>query len=129
MELQLQPKNKSNPSDAIFPPIRPSGVEDDEPIVQFPLYVDASLPFLDRDTDIGRQVTKSIVAADFDDDCATDEDMQENAQKAMIRELTKGIDKYLSLKKTGNEGKLVKNKDVKGRFINAKAWDWSPSEA
>ena len=74
-------------------------------------------------------MSKSIVAADFDDDCATDEDMQENAQKAMIRELTRGIDKYLSLKKTGNEGKLVKNKDTKGRFINAKVWDWSPSEA
>lgn len=44
----------------------------------------------------------------------------------MIRELTKGIDKYLSLKKTGNENKLVKNKDQKGRFINAKVWDWSP---
>lgn len=55
--------------------------------------------------------------------------MQENAQKAMIRELTKGIDKYLSLKKSGNEAKFVKNKDVKTRFINARAWDCSQDEA
>jgi len=48
-------------------------------------------------------VSKSIVAADFDDDCQTDDDMKDNAQKAMIRELTKGIDKYLTLKKSGNE--------------------------
>ena len=48
-------------------------------LVQFPVYEDASLPFLDQEHDIGRQVSKSIVAADFDDDCATDEDMQENA--------------------------------------------------
>ena len=69
--------------------------------------MDSSLPFLDRDTDIGRQVSKSIVAADFDDDCATDDDMKDNAQKAMIRELTKGIDKYLSFKKTGNETRFI----------------------
>lgn len=41
--------------------------------------MDSSLQFLDRDTDIGRQVSKSIVAADFDDDCATDDDMKDNA--------------------------------------------------
>ena len=46
----------------------------------------------------------------------------------MIRELTRGIDKYLSLKKTGHEGKLVKNSDVRGRFINARAWDSSPDQ-
>ena len=97
-------------------------------LVQFPVYEEASLPFLDRDTDIGRQVSKSIVAADFDDDCATDEDMQENAQKAMIRELTRGIDKFLSLKKTGHENKLIKNSDLKGRFINSRAWDRSPGD-
>lgn len=72
--------------------------------------MDSSLQFLDRDTDIGRQVSKSIVAADFDDDCATDDDMKDNAQKAMIRELTKGIDKYLSFKKIGNETKFIQNK-------------------
>jgi hypothetical protein len=55
-------------------------------------------------------VSKSIVAADFDDDCQTDDDMKDNAQKAMIRELTKGIDKYLTLKKSGNESKFISNK-------------------
>lgn len=75
LELQLQEKNM-NRSRNEFPPSKPS---EDDTLVQFPLYVDSSLPFLDRETDIGRQVSKSIVAADFDDDCATDEDMQENA--------------------------------------------------
>lgn len=65
---------------------------------------------MDRDTEIGRQVSKSIHQADFDDDCQTDDDMKDNAQKAMIRELTKGIDKYLTLKKQGNEQKFIQNK-------------------
>lgn len=47
--------------------------------VQFPLYEDTDLKFLDQNTEIGRQIGKSIVAADFDDDCCTDEDMHTNA--------------------------------------------------
>ena len=127
LELQLQQKVKNSTAGrSLLPCVRQS---EEGPLVQFPVYEDASLSFLDRDTDLGRQVSKSIVAADFDDDCDTDEDMQENAQKAMIRELTKGIDKYLTLKKTGNEVKFVKNKDVKGRYINSKAWDKFSDEA
>lgn len=126
LELQLQDRTKKPSARTYSSCLKPS---EDGPLVQFPVYEDTSLTFLDRETDLGRQVSKSIVAADFDDDCATDEDMQENAQKAMIRELTKGIDKYLTLKKSGNETKFIKNKDVKGRYINAKAWDKCSDES
>ena len=43
--------------------------------VAFPLYNDSDLPFLDQNTEIGRKIGKSIVHADFDDDCATDDEM------------------------------------------------------
>ena len=43
--------------------------------------------FLDPETEIGRQISKSIVQADFDDDCATDEDMKNNAQRILQKEL------------------------------------------
>lgn len=83
LELQLQPKSKSSSSQRDFSCLLPWKKQfSDEPsptLVQFPVYMDSSLPFLDRDTDIGRQVSKSIVAADFDDDCATDDDMKDNA--------------------------------------------------
>ena len=55
--------------------------------------------------------------------------MRENAQKAMIRELTKGIDKYLQLKRVGHTGKLIKNIDKRGRFTNGKSWDVSSNES
>ena len=44
-------------------------------MVSFPVYLDSSLPFLDRDTEIGREFRKAMVPTDFDDDCATDDDM------------------------------------------------------
>lgn len=111
LNLQLQPKNISSKecSQGLWF-LGKKFVEEDAKVVQFPVYYDSSLPFLDKTTDIGRQVSKSIVAADFDDDCATDDGMKSNAQKAMISELTKGIDKYLSCKKTGTETKFIKNK-------------------
>ena len=47
------------------------------------MYNDSDLAFLDTDTRIGRQINSSIVQADFDDDCATDEDMHTNATRIL----------------------------------------------
>ena len=110
LNLQLQPKNFSSKEGSQGLLASKKFVEEDEKVVQFPVYYDSSLPFLDKSTDIGRQVSKSIVAADFDDDCATDDGMKQNAQKAMIRELSKGIDRYLTYKKSGTEATFIKNK-------------------
>ena len=107
LDLQLQPKNVSSKK---APYLSKKFADEDTKTVIFPVYFDSSLPFLDKTTEIGRQVSKSIVAADFDDDCATDDDMKHNAQKAMIRELSKGVDKFLMYSKQGHESKFIKNK-------------------
>ena len=56
-------------------------------MLQFPVYQESDLMFLDKDTEIGRQISKSIVQADFDDDCATDDEMKNNAQRLLLKEL------------------------------------------
>ena len=40
-------------------------------------------------------------AADFDDDCATDEDMHSNATRILQRELKKGIEDFITAKLEG----------------------------
>ena len=55
----------------------------DERVIPFPMYNDSELKFLDPNTKIGRQIGKSIVEAEFDDDCNTDEEMQMNASRLL----------------------------------------------
>ena len=47
--------------------------------------------FLNPETEIGRQISKSIVQADFDDDCATDEDKKNNAQRLYKKSYDKAL--------------------------------------
>jgi DNA-binding cell septation regulator SpoVG len=46
----------------------------------FPLYNDRDLKFMDITHPIGYEISRSLVRADFDDDCATDEEMMENSK-------------------------------------------------
>ena len=85
------------------------------------MYNDSDLPFLDSDTKMGREIHKCIVAADFDDDCATDEDMQSNAVRVLEKELKKGIEQFLSAKQEGTEADFVKNINCQQRF-KKKPW-------
>jgi hypothetical protein len=68
---------------------------------------------LDENTKLGREISKSIVEAEIDDDCATDEDMKDNASRLLEKELKKGIEQYLQAKSQGEEQKLIYNLRLK----------------
>ena len=86
--IDLEIQNPQNPEDNI---------------ASFPLYNDEDLPLLDPSTKLGREISKSIVAADFDDDCATDDDMKANACRLLEKELRKGVEVYLIAKQKGQK--------------------------
>lgn len=49
---------------------------------------------MDKSTKIGNQISKSLVQAEFDDDCATDDDMKENAIRILQRDLKNSIERF-----------------------------------
>ena len=77
---------------------QPSGQD-----VDFDLYNEEDLPFLNKKTEIGRMVSKNIVQSSLDDDVMTDEEMIECANRVLkkevdraIRQFTNGLDrKYI----------------------------------
>lgn len=73
---------------------------------------------MDKDTKIGAEISRSIVRADFDDDVATDDDMEQNATKIMQRELSRGINRFLELKAHDKERDWIKNIDADQRYKN-----------
>ena len=62
------------------------------------MYDDYQLSFLDQNTNIGAEISRSIVKAEFDDDVATDDDMKNNAVRLLNKELSSAIDKYTKCK-------------------------------
>ena len=93
--------------------------------LQFPLYDDHQLPFLAPSTSIGAEISRSIVRAEFDDDVATDDDMKNNAEKLLNRELSGAITKYIKL---SNKSEMVKNVKLENRFKKLKVWEDSEAE-
>ena len=73
---------------------------------------------MDKDTKIGAEISRSIVRAEFDDDVATDDNMEQNATKIMHRELNRGIERFLTLKTQGKEREWIKNLDAEERYNN-----------
>ena len=65
---------------------QPSGVS-----VDFDLYDEADLPFLDKSTEVGRMVSKNIIQQNLDDDVMTDDEMIECANRLLSREVEKSI--------------------------------------
>lgn len=68
---------------------QPEGV-----LAEFDLYDEDDLPFLDRNTEAGRMVTKNIIHQNLDDDVMTDDDMVEAANKMLSREVEKAIKQF-----------------------------------
>ena len=94
----------------------PSGLGESGIQLQFPVYEDKDLTMLCQDTPICHKINRCIVQAEFDDDCATDEEMMKNAVSMLNRDLTRGIDKYESSKKQGSLSKYIKNENPNKRF-------------
>lgn len=64
--------------------------------IDFDLYDEVDLPFLDKDTEVGRMVSKNIIQQALDDDVMTDDDMIANAHKMLSREVEKSIKQFSS---------------------------------
>lgn len=59
--------------------------------IDFDIYDNADLPFLDQKTEVGRMVSKNIVQSTLDDDVMTDEEMINAANKILGREVERAI--------------------------------------
>lgn len=70
---------------------QPSGVP-----VDFDLYDEVDLPFLDRSSEAGRMVTSNIIHQPLDDDVMTDDEMIACANKLLGREVEKAIKQFNS---------------------------------
>lgn len=65
-------------------------------MIDFDLYDEADLPFLDKDTEVGRMVSKNVIQQALDDDVMTDDDMIAGANKLLSREVEKSIKQFTS---------------------------------
>ena len=59
--------------------------------VDFDLYDECDLPFLDKSTEVGQMVSKNIIHQALDDDVMTDDEMISCANKLLSREVEKAI--------------------------------------
>ena len=94
-------------------------------MVDFDLYDEVDLPFLDKATEVGRMVSKNIIQQALDDDVMTDDEMISCANKLLSREVEKAIKQFNS----GFDKSYIRNlKDIKawlwgaGRLIRDHQW-------
>lgn len=73
---------------------------------EFDLYDDTDLPFLDRRTEMGREVASKVIQSSLDDDVMSDDDTIRCATNILKRELNKAINSYQS---AFNKAALVRN--------------------
>ena len=62
----------------------------------FDLYDERDLPFLDKSTEVGREVSKNVIEQALDDDVMTDDEMISCANKLLGREVEKAIKQFSS---------------------------------
>ena len=72
----------------------------------FDLYNEAELPFLDRRTEIGREVAGKVIQSGMDDDVMSDDDTIRCATSILNKELSKAITSYQN---AFNKGALIRN--------------------
>ena len=74
--------------------------------VDFNLYEEENLPFLDRRTEMGREVAQKVIQSSLDDDVMSDDDTIRCATSILNKELNKAISSYQS---AFNKSTLVRN--------------------
>lgn len=70
------------------------------------MYNEAELPFLDRRTEIGREVASKVIQSGIDDDVMSDDDTIRCATSILNKELSKAITSYQN---AFNKGVLIRN--------------------
>jgi hypothetical protein len=84
--------------------------------VNFSLYSDKDLPFLNSNSEMGTVIRKTIIDGDVDDDCQTDQEQRSDAKDMLKNELAQAISKFLSDKRDGIQANFVKNINAYKRF-------------
>ena len=79
-------------------------------MVDFDLYDEVDLPFLDKATEVGRMVSKNIIQQALDDDVMTDDEMISCANKLLSREVEKAIKQFNS----GFDNSYIRNLKIEG---------------
>ena len=64
-------------------------------MLAFPIYENDQLSFLDKQTEMGKRISRSLVRATIDDDVETDDELMAGSKKAMQKELCVGINAFL----------------------------------
>ena len=85
------PVRKIWPSSTFTLERQPCGVP-----VEFDIYDEIDLPFLDKATEVGRMVSKNIITQALDDDVMTDDEMILAANKLLTKEVEKSIKQFNS---------------------------------
>ena len=60
-------------------------------MVEFNLYLDDDIPFLNGDNDMCEMMRRNIIEGDVDDDCQTDGEQHDDAKEMMKNELKNAI--------------------------------------
>lgn len=89
--VRSPPLRKIWPTSTISLERQPSGIP-----VDFDLYDEVDLPFLDRSSEAGRMVSANIIHQPLDDDVMTDDEMISCANKLLAREVEKAIKQFSS---------------------------------
>lgn len=87
--------------------------------MNFQLYQDKDLPFLNSSSEMGTVIRKTIIDGDVDDDCQTDQEQRSDAKEMLRNELTLAINKYLGDKKDGTQANFIKNLNAYKRFARS----------
>ncbi|CDW85229.1 UNKNOWN [Stylonychia lemnae] len=85
-------------------------------MLDFNIYEERDLPFMNQNTDMGVIIRKTIIDGDVDDDCATDGEQRNDAKDMLKNELASAINKYLSDKRDGTQANFIKNINPMKRF-------------
>lgn len=85
-------------------------------ILDFNVYHDADIPFLNARTEGCALIKQNIIHGEVDDDCQTDDEQKEDAKSMLKNELKSAINKFLQDKRDGTVEYNIKNYNVQKRF-------------
>jgi hypothetical protein len=100
-EWLRRPKRPDIKCKSIFFTTQPEG-----DLCEFNIYEEKDLPFLDRRTEMGREVAQKVIQSSLDDDVMSDDDTIRCANAILNKELNKAISSYQS---AFNKASLIRN--------------------
>jgi hypothetical protein len=84
--------------------------------LDFNVYNDCDLPFLNPRNEGTSLIRSNIVHAEVDDDCQTDDEQKEDAKTMLRNDVKSAINKFLQDKKDGTVECTIKNYNLQKRY-------------